>query len=287
MRYIFLVMNFFLLNELSAQEFDYIEITGEYKGFVGFDEYATLNLNPDFTFDQKAYNYYDSWTFKENNFEESKDVEEIIGNYMIEDNKIILQPNNLIKIHFVSDSLVRIDSLEFNVNTSSIKDTLIIVPWSDNIVLLSPKNRPTMSNRPSNEILDFIEYSKAGADELFWGEFWKKKSYKTFNNDLKELIPMPWRLYLLPNLIQANSIQIYTSQNISEKDYIKTIVTINRGEEDGVSYGMKFYSEDEEECACEIDIFEVNNKTSKGYFLSCNSTDCRLGTSFYAFLILK
>jgi hypothetical protein len=248
----------FIYIELVGQQTNDIafEIIGKYE-IYGFNMGAILSLYPDSTFNQKI---------SISSCCSEDDVEEITGNYKLENNLIILQPRIRKETNYKTDSRY-------------LKDTLFIVPWKNMIYLLSDKNIDIWGSKANNDILKFIVDVKR--NDTSYSNYWKKKSNITYNTDLDSLIPLPWRLHLLPNIIHATIVNVESKKITTENECKKAILTLNKGVNDGVSMGMKFYSEAEFEC--EIDIFEVDTHTSKGYLLNCDSCS---GRSFYAFLIL-
>jgi hypothetical protein len=275
-----LILTLFLITSriLSAQvENSSIDslLVGNYE-LDGFNMGANLDLNYDNTFRQKV----SVWSCLGGG-----EIDEFVGKYLVSNNQIIFKPTYYIRSEYIDDKLSKKDSVEYNSSEHLFRDTFTIIQWQNKIYLLGKENLSLWSFNSKNDFTEFVNDINSGYYvHPNYGSYWQKECKCGTDNDLNTLIPEPWRDLLVKEIIVTKTIKVESYKSEREYEMIKSIITIDKGALDGVKINMKFYSDQNEDCACDIEIFEVNDETSKGYAQICGPDDCQVGIQLSTYL---
>jgi hypothetical protein len=242
----------------------------------GFNMGASLELKDDNTFHHRV----SVWSCVGGG-----EIEEFIGEYSFNKNKIIFTPSIIIKSEFLNDSLYKKDTINYDIQKHDFRVTLFIIHWDYSIYLLSNENLSLWGFPSECDFLEFVNDINSGYYvHPNIGSYWKINCQIKGDSIIKDLIPSPWNDLLLDNIIEASTIMIKPYKSKRDYEMIKSIVKIDKGAKDGVKKGMKFYSDEKEDCACDIEIFEVNNDYSLGYSQICGPDDCMINTKLSTYL---
>ncbi len=279
MRVFFLILIIISSLIVSAQDeyynIDFL-IVDHYK-ISGFQMEANLELNEDNTFCHKV---------TVCSVLGGSEIDEFIGNYFIINNQIIFKPTYYIRSEYINNNILsKKDSIKYDSSIHLFRDTLTVIQWENRIYLLGTENLSLWGFVSKNDFIEFVNNINSGYYEYSnLGSYWEKGCICGSDTDLYLFIPKPWRDLLISDIIETKTTKVERYKSDQEYEIIKSIVTIDKGALDGVKINMKFYSDKKEDCECDIEIFEVNDKTSKGYAKICGPDDCHVGIQLSTYL---
>jgi hypothetical protein len=123
-------------------------------------------------------------------------------------------------------------------------------------------------------------------NSLFWT---KKNNCDLSSKTLREQLTKEWQDYLLDNFLDAkvinmeivDGIRVDKQKSKEENNYegTKSIVTINKGEKDGIKVGMKFYVKNKEDYGiCRLEVWYVTENTSVMQSIHYTPAQLKIGT---------
>ena len=272
--FIYFIISTTVLKAQVGNDLDSL-ISGEYE-LVGFNMGAKLTLDNGKIFHHKV----SVWSC-----DGEGEIDEFGGIYLVEKNQLIFKPTIYIRSEYLEDKLTKSDTVNYVLSKHLFRDTLSILQWKNRIYLLGKEKLSLWGFPSKSDFFEFVNDINSGCNvDPNFSSYWQKKCNCGIDKELHTLIPQPWRDLLINKIIEAESINVeaYKSERLYEM--IKSIITINKGALDGVKVGMKFYSDNNEDCACDMEIFEVNGEYSKGYAQICGPDDCIVGTQLSTYL---
>lgn len=149
------------------------------------------------------------------------------------------------------------DTLPYNNEIHSLRKTLDIFYWKNEIYLFSKENISLWGILDSCDYLHFVNDVNCGNEmsQNYW--------HKTSSIFKKDVLPYPWFDYLLAEPILA---EIIGTESYTNDDYDdNSVLTINKGSKDGLKQGMVLYNIESDNCFYSLQLFEINEFSSKGY----------------------
>jgi len=233
-----------------------------------------LNLFDDSTFIYEEYWYSD---YIQKGYPSSK-VIKINGDYLKEQNTIILNPVHYLKQDIYEDTVkTLIDENYYFSDSTKIKTKFYIIKWSENVYLLSEENTNESGLYFENDFIRFANSYNSGSEpnysELY---FVKRVNKKRFGKIDITQIPEKYVSYFLDTFIEVKIVKI--EKDVFFDSLLHTSINkivLNRGKENGILEGMEFYSGG----CCNIRIIEVSENTSTGIIELCpyHQDACQVG----------
>ncbi|MBI4647581.1 MAG: hypothetical protein HY738_13575 [Bacteroidia bacterium] len=276
--YIFICLLIFYSFRLSGQISVSIpekEITGKFK-IEGFNTKVELELkeNGDFSRKKIIWSSYRGGT-----------EEEVIGQYKISGNDIFFTPTYIINTTYFDDARKTSDTLKYKENLAVFRKKLTALGWNHKIYLLSEENISVWGDESPCDFIKFINNVNSGGKVQFVNElFWIRRCKSCYYSELSDVLPPKWKYYLLKKPVDAEIISVEKYPFDDEYKDIKSVVIINKGEQDGLKPGMKLYGLTDADCDCDLEIIEVTGNSSEGYSTVCISEPCKKGTKVSTFL---
>lgn len=144
---------------------------------------------------------------------------------------------------------------EYFCDSFSVATELIPISWGDYLYLV-----------PADEIIDFCNIVNAG-DAIF-GTFFIRGTYpwKSPPPSGKPDVPEEYKPYLLEKPIEGEIITVGETKELRKRSSIEneTVVTINKGRQDGVLPGMQFLVTNPEKIFAPIKLTKITNTESEG-----------------------